>query len=161
MLTTMMFRDEARRPETMLAGVAYQSYFDAASDAKYAYTVQTIALPFFAGTGYEAGDKTPDIVGYEWDNTDPDGDGKRLWDPEKSLIPAIEKEAIAVAFAGTPVDLNGKTGRAEAVYFVSPTGGKVFSTGSIRWVWGLGKSGFEDPRFRHLNRNLVLHLLGA
>jgi hypothetical protein len=161
MLTTMMFRDEARRPETMLAGVAYQSYFEWTSNAKYAYTVQTTAPPFFAGTGYEVGDKTPDIVGYEWDNTDPDGDGKRLWDPEKSLIPPIEREAITVAFASAPIDLNGKTGRAEAVYFISPAGGKVFSTGSIRWVWGLGKPGFEQPQFSRFNRNLVLHLLDA
>jgi hypothetical protein len=47
---------------------------------KYPYFVENTSLPFFQGTGYHKGDFVGDIVGYEWDNMDPDGDGKRLWD---------------------------------------------------------------------------------
>jgi hypothetical protein len=53
MLVTAMFRQEARRPETMLMGVAYQSYFEPESGAKYPYFVARTDLPFFAGTGYQ------------------------------------------------------------------------------------------------------------
>jgi hypothetical protein len=159
-LATMLFRDFERRPETMLAGVAYQSYFPSPAATRVAYTVVDASLPFFAGTDYKPGDKTPDIVGYEWDCRDPDADGRRLWAQGRSQIVQIDNGAIKVLFAATPVDLKGVPGKAEAVYFESPAGAKVFSTGSIRWAWGLGKPGFEDGAFKTLNRNLVLFLLG-
>jgi len=161
LLVTEQFRDEARRPETMLAGIAYQNYFEIVTDEKpkYPYFVARTDLPFFKGTGYKIGDAIGDIVGYEWDNTDPDGDGKRLWDPAKSHIEPIDRASIKVVFTGSPVDLNGHKGKAEAVYFVSKAGAKVFSTGTIRWAWGLGKPKFESDRFRTFNRNLFLHML--
>jgi hypothetical protein len=159
LLVTERFRDEARRPETMLMGVAYQSYFEATSDSKYPYFVSRTDFPFFNGTGYKPGDVIGDIVGYEWDNTDPDGDGKRLWDPERSCIEPIDPASVKVLFVGSPVDLDGRPGKAEAVYFVSKAGAKVFSTGSIRWAWGLGKPEFEQDKFKTFNRNLLMHLL--
>jgi N,N-dimethylformamidase beta subunit-like, C-terminal len=159
LLVTAKFRDEARRPETMLMGVAYQSYFAAESDLKFPYLVSRTDLPFFEGVGYQKGDAIGNIVGYEWDNTDPNGDGKRLWDPEKSQIRQIDPVSIKVVFTGSPVDLDGKQGKAEAVYFVSEAGAKVFSTGSIRWAWGMGKPHFEEERFKKFNFNLLMHLL--
>jgi hypothetical protein len=156
----MKFRDEYRLPETMLAGIAYQSYFDAANLGGYAYRVVDTSLPFFAGTGYKTGDLTGNIVGYEWDNTDPDRDGKRLW-TDHSLIPTLDRSLIQVVFTANPVDIDGKPGTAEAVYFVSPAGARVFSTGSIRWAWGLGKPGYEQDGFKVFNRNLIAHLLNG
>jgi hypothetical protein len=158
-LVTDQFRSEARRPETMLMGIAYQSYFKAESDIKYPYFVNRTDLPFFQDVGYQKGDVIGDVVGYEWDNTDPDGDGRRLWHPDKSQIPTIDPALIKVVFTGSPVDLDGKPGKAEAVYFVSGAGAKVFSTGAIRWAWGLGKPGFEQDKFKKFNANLILHLL--
>ena len=159
LLVTARFRDDARRPESMLMGVAYQSYFSPETDLKYSYFVNRTDLPFFEGVGYQKGDTIGDIVGYEWDNTDPNGDGKRLWDPERSQIRSINSESIKVVFTGSPVDLNGAQGKAEAVYFVSDAGAKVFSTGSIRWAWGLGKPHFEEEKFKKFNLNLLMHLL--
>ena len=159
LLITALFRDNARRPETMLVGIAYQNWFDPSTPAKYPYFVARTDLPFFAGTGYREGDAIGDIVGYEWDNTDPDGDGRRLWDPQKSRIARLDPSLIKVVFQGAPVDVDGKQGKAEAVYFISPAGAKVFSTGSIRWAWGLGKPGFAQEKFKMFNRNLVMHLL--
>ena len=159
LLKTSLFRDESRRPETMLAGVAYQSYFPSYSEARYPYRVVRTDLPFFDGTGYAIGDEVADVVGYEWDNRDPDGDGKRLWDAAKSKIPLLPAERVQVLFEGSPVDLNGKPGTAEAVYFTSPAGAKVFSTGSIRWAWGLGRPGFVREPFRRFNENLFINLI--
>jgi hypothetical protein len=156
---TAMFRDDARRPETMLMGVAYQSYFEVETDAKYPYFVVRNDLPFFPGADYNVGDSIGDIVGYEWDNMDPEGDGKRLWNAEKSQIPLLDPSLIKVVFRGAPVDLEGKQGIAEAVYFISAAGAKVFSTGSIRWAWGLGKEEFAQEKFKKFNRNLIMHLL--
>jgi hypothetical protein len=41
-----------------------------------------------------------------------------------------------------------REGKAESVYFKSKAGAKVFSTGSIRWVWGLSKTKFEREQFK-------------
>jgi hypothetical protein len=160
-LITMRFRDGARRPETMLMGVAYQSYFSDAAvpPIRCPYVVARTDLPFFEGTGYRVGEPIGDVVGYEWDNTDPDGDGRRLWDPQQSRIPPLDPAAIKVPFTGAPVDIDGKPGKAEAAYFVSPAGAKVFSSGSIRWALGLGAPGWEQERFKLLNRNLLDHML--
>jgi hypothetical protein len=155
-----MFRDEARRPETMLAGVAYQSYFPSYSEARYPYRVARTDLPFFDGTGCAVGDVFADVVGYEWDNRDPEADGARLWDPVRSRIPLLPAGDIQVLFTGAPVDLNGKQGVAESVFFTSRAGAKVFSSGSIRWAWGFGKPSFENQAFRRFHENLFTHLLG-
>src|SRR5262249_3485401 len=159
-LITMRFRDMGRRPESMLMGGAYQSYFDrSAVPLKYPYFVARTDLPFFQGTGYGVGDPVGDLVGYEWDNTDPDQDGARLWNVQTSRIAPVDLGSIKVLFTGSPVDIDGKQGKAEAVYFVSNAGAKVFNAGSIRWSWGLGKADFERDAFKTFNRNLLLHFL--
>jgi len=71
----------------------------------------------------------------------------------------LPQESIKVLFQGSPTDADGKPGRAEAVYFRSPAGAKVFTAGSIRWAWGLGKSGFEREGFKRFNENLILDFL--
>lgn len=158
---TARYRDGARRPENMLMGAAYQSWFQAqAGDGpRFSYEVQRIDLPFFQGTGLRVGDELAEVVGYEWDNRDPAGDGRRLWDQAHSSIPLLLLDSIQVLFSGHPVDRLGRPGLAEAVYFVSPAGAKVFNAGSIRWAWGLGRAGFEREAFQRFNENLVLHLM--
>lgn len=160
-LVTARFRDGARMPETMLMGVGVEGWFTPRtdSDPKYPYVVARLDAPFFAGTGLKIGDRIGDIVGYEWDSTDPEGDGRRLWDGGRSLIGSIDPSSIKVLFTGEPMTSDGKQGRAEAVYFVSPAGAKVFSSGSIRWSWGLGKPGFEETAVKAFTENLVRHLL--
>ena len=160
-LITMRFRDMGRRPESMLMGSAYQSYFNdsVVPPIKYPYFVARTDLPFFQGTGYRVGDSIGDLVGYEWDNTDPEQDGARLWNAQSSRIAPVDLESIKVLFTGSPVDIDGKQGKAEAVYYVSKAGAKVFNAGSIRWSWGLGKPEFEREAFKTFNRNLLLHFL--
>jgi hypothetical protein len=158
LLITARFRDNARRPETMLAGVAYQDWFPADA-GPVTYYVESIDAPFFEGTGYRPGDAAADVVGYEWDNRDPMEDGQRLWDKDRSRIAAVESDRIKVLFRGSASGERTKSGRAEAVYFESLAGARVFSTGSIRWCWGLGKPGFERKPFQRFNENLVKSFL--
>jgi N,N-dimethylformamidase beta subunit-like protein len=158
LLVTARFREGGRRPESMLMGVAFQNWFSPASGATYPYRVTCTDMPFFEGTGWKEGDVAAHVVGYEWDNRDPAGDGNRLWS-DRSCNEPIPAERLKVLFEGTPVAENGQTGRAEAVYFESPAGAKVFSAGSVRWAWGLGKPGFENGAFRRFNENLVRLLI--
>jgi hypothetical protein len=155
LLVTNLFRAGARRPETMLMGAAYQSWFDPAGLSQFGYQVVRTDLPFFEGTGWSVGDFIAEVVGYEWDNRDPEGDGKRLWDKARSRNAAIPLADIQVLFEGHPVDVDGVKGLAEAVYWRSSAGAQVFSAGSIRWSWGLGKEGFVQPAFQRFNENLV------
>jgi hypothetical protein len=161
LLVTARFRDDRRRPETMLKGEASQGRFVPKSDRDPVYSLRVVRndLPFFAGTGLAPGDSIGDVAGYEWGNTDPAGDGMRLWDSKRSRIAPLDPAAIKVLFIGSPVDFEGKPGKAESVYFVSPAGGKVFSAGTLRWVWGLSKPGFESEAFRHLNENMIRYFL--
>ncbi len=157
-LATNNFRTGARRPETMLMGGAFQNFFDADSPQRPPYKVVG-DHPLFAGTGWKAGDVAAEVVGYEWDNRDPLGDGKRLWDAAKSLDPALDPAAVTVLMRGEPVGQDGRPGLAEATLFRSSAGARVFNAGSVRWVWGLGKDGFASPAFRRFNENLVRSLI--
>ena len=158
---TTLFREDGRWPETMLTGVAYQGWFGQDRDPlpAYPYYAVNTDFAFFAGTGYRPGDPIGDLAGYEWDNRDPEGDGRRLWSATASHIPAIDPAAIQVLFQGKTVDVDGRPGLAEAVYFRSPAGGKVFTAGSIRWAWGLGKPGFAQAPFQLFNAQLVADFL--
>jgi len=154
-LVTNNFRADARRPETMLMGSAYQNWFQPDGPQRPSYKVARTDLPFFAGTGWKVGDVAADVVGYEWDNRDPDGDGKRLWDAARSLDPAIDPASVSVLFRGEATADDGSHGVAEATYFRSPAGARVFNAGAVRWAWGLGKEGFVSPPFQRFNENLI------
>ena len=84
---------------------------------------------------------------------------ERLWHPEHSQLPLLPPDRLQVVFAAEPVDVFGRRGLAEAVYFESPAGAKVFSSGTNRWTWGLGKEGLVQEPFQRFNQNLVLGLL--
>jgi hypothetical protein len=154
-LTTNNFRTGARRPETMLLGSAYQNWFQPDGPQRPPYLVARDDLPLFEGTGWKVGDTAADVVGYEWDNRDPNGDGRRLWDAQRSLDPAIDADGVSVLFRGQAIDADGKPGVAEATLFRSAAGARVFNAGSVRWAWGLGKKGFVNPAFQRFNENLI------
>ena len=162
LLITAQFREGNRRPESMLMGVAYQSWHSPGGNPlqRHAYTVAAPDHPLFEGTGLQAGERAADVVGYEWDNRDPYGNGARLWDKDRSRNAFLPPEKLQVLFRGYPVDVAGRRGLAEAVYFESDAGAKVFSAGTIRWAWGLGRPGFVQPGFVKFNENLVRRMLG-
>jgi hypothetical protein len=155
LLVTSLFRDGERRPETMLMGGAYQNWFEPASEQRPDFLVARTDLPFFDGVGWKVGDVAAPVIGYEWDNRDPEGDGRRLWDARRSHIAALPADAVKVLFRGRAMGADGQSGLAEATYFQSPAGAKVFNAGSVRWAWGLGKPGFTNAAFRKFNENLV------
>jgi hypothetical protein len=153
LLTTNNFRTGGRRPETQLLGGAYQNWFEPASTERPAFMVARTDLPFFAGTGWKVGDTAAEVVGYEWDNRDPDGNGLRLLAP--SVSGRIDPASVQVLFRGQAVGADGQTGLAESTYFTSSAGAKVFNAASVRWAWGLGKDGYVNAPFQRFNENLV------
>ncbi|MDE2355290.1 MAG: hypothetical protein KGL69_00905, partial [Alphaproteobacteria bacterium] len=158
LLETSNFRTKARRPESMLLGGAYQNWFEPAGPQRPALNVASLDSPWFAGTGWSVGAPAADVVGYEWDNRDPDGDGQRLWKAGVSLIPAIDPARIKVLFRGEAEAEDGTHGLAESTLFRSGAGAQVFNAAVIRWSWGLGKPGYVSPAFQTFNANLVRDL---
>jgi hypothetical protein len=158
LLETSNFRQDSRRPETMLLGGAFQNWFEPAGPEHPSFHVARTDLPFFDGTGWKVGDPAAEVIGYEWDNRDPDGDGKRLWREGVSLIAPLDPARIQVLFRGAARADDGTAGTAEATYYQSPAGAKVFNAAAIRWAWGLGKPGVANPAFRRFNENLVRQL---
>jgi hypothetical protein len=161
LLETSNFRTNERRPETMLLGGAFENWFEPATPQRPTLHVARTDLPFFEGTGWKPGDPAADVIGYEWDNRDPEGDGKRLWAQGRSLIPAIDPSRISVLFRGAAVADDGSRGLAESTFYHSPAGAQVFNAATVRWAWGLGKDGFTNAPFRRFNENLVRALSGA
>jgi hypothetical protein len=98
---------------------------------------------------------------YEWDNTSLEYNEVQVWSRETAKIPYLPREELTVVMDGRPVDENGQQGLAQAVYFESDAGAKVFSAGTIRWAWGLGKPGFKEDRFLRLNENLLAGFLAT
>lgn len=169
---TARFRDGCRRPETMLLGVGYQSNmkYRRQLEPRWPYYVIDDGLPFFRDTGLANGDVLADVIGHEWDNRDPEAERpapgeqrvdatERLWHEEHSKIELIPLDRIKVVFAGDATDVFGEKGRAEAVYYESDAGAKVFSSGTNRWTWALNKEGYVQERFRRFNENLILDFL--
>ena len=158
-LPTGLFRGVAGYPETMLMGVGWESWFLEGSPRRHGYTLKT-ALPWLVeGTGLKEGDAVADVIGYEWDNISLKDDGKPVWTRETANIPMLPREDLTIVMEGELVDEYGNPGRAQAVYFESKAGAKVFSAGTIRWPWGLEKPGFKEDRFVRLNENLLTWFL--
>lgn len=154
LLTTNMFRKDGRRPETQLMGGGFQSWFEPATAQKDSIFVESLDLPFFEGVGWKVGDLAAEVVGYEWDNRDPLGDGKHLLSPTSSST-GLDPGQVKLLFKGHARDVDGKIGTAESTYFRSRAGAQVFNAGCIRWAWGLGKPGFVNEKFLRFNENLV------
>jgi hypothetical protein len=154
---TGLFRKGNRRSEIMLKGNGYHSWFRQNSHRGYPYyvVVNSEKHPLFNGTFYKKNEAIGDLIGYEWDNTDPSPHGDRFWEQGISKIPFLPEERIEILFKGYPIDVRGEKGLAEAVYFESDAGAKVFSSGTIQWPWGLTKPGYQQEAFRKFNRNLI------
>lgn len=156
--STGLFRGAIGFPENRLMGVGYESYFKD-KNLRFTYKVKNIIPWIFEGTNLKIGDKLADVIGYEWDNTSlfyQDIPGLTEYNAH---IPMIDRERLHILFEGDVIDAQGKPGHAQAVYFETDAGAKVFSAGTIRWAWGVGKPGFIDEQFQKINENLIIGLI--
>ena len=181
--TDLSWLDPWAKQHIPLAGKPFGSqllpYFETEAKPYFLeYYVVDDTFPFFEGTDLLEGESVGGLVGYEWDNRNstsvmdprPIFNGKieeydlaEGWKAGVSLNEQIPPETIKPVFRGNA--LGGWSpetlfeGVAEAVYFEAESGAKVFSSGTIRWPWGLSKSGFVNEKFQKLNSNLVRHML--
>ena len=149
-LKTVRFADLVpSRPVCELRGLAYEGQRDPAIDPPQSYAVNPSALggSWFAGTRFTARSALPDSVGYLWD----------------SVQPGCAVPPLTVLFRYNGIDRDGNPMDTEVVRYTAPSGARVFSWGSIYFVWGLDNYyGHRDvppnPHLRQFMRNALADL---
>jgi Domain of unknown function (DUF4347)/Domain of unknown function (DUF4082) len=138
--TTLFRSPEVNRPENALIGVGYvgntsnQNIYNG-----FDYVVSNASDPYYANTGLKNGDKLTGLVGVEWDallNNGLTPTGLAVL----SQSPIIPDGDIPLVPPGTNTTVSN------AVRYTASSGAKVFSTGSIQWIWGLDSDGLTNPR---------------
>jgi N,N-dimethylformamidase len=159
-----------RRPPQLLAGVGFsgQGLFEgthyrrlpASYAPEYAWIFEGVEGETFGGYGLSGGG----AAGFELDRADFD-----LGTPEDAVILARSEDPPS-SFVTVPEELlshvmtvSGETPaelmRGEIVYFNTPSGGAVFSVGSITFCGSLWRDGFEGP-VSQLLENVVRRFAG-
>jgi N,N-dimethylformamidase len=145
-----------RRPPQMLVGVGFscQAAFEgthfrrlpASRDARFAWMFAGIDEDVLGDYGLSGGG----AAGFELDRADP-----MLGTPDNAVILARSENPLP-SFLTVPeellsntISINGEKvedlSRGEIVYFDTPSGGAVFSVGSITFCGSLWRNGFEGP----------------
>jgi N,N-dimethylformamidase beta subunit-like, C-terminal len=111
------------RPECELLGLGYGGGLRGLNDSPRSYVVNPSALgdAWFGGTGFTATSLLPDSVGYVWD----------------SVQPGCAVPPLTVLFHYEGVGGTGNPTSADAVRYTAPSGARVFSSGSLFFIWGL------------------------
>jgi hypothetical protein len=127
--TTRFRSPELNRPENALMGVMYTGNKNGIYGG-FDFVVTNASDPYYAHTGLQNGDIIPGLVGYEWDAVVDNG-----FTPSGLVVlsssPVVPTEVPPLLPPGTNINI------ANAVRYTAPSGAKVFSTGSIQWMWGL------------------------
>ena len=102
---------------------------------------------WFRGTGFTPTSELPDSIGYHWDSIQPN-----------CLVPPL---TVLFRYQGPGRD--GRPTSAEAVRYDAPSGARVFSSGSLQFVWGLDnyyghRDAPPDPRLQRFMRNALADL---
>ena len=134
---TERFRDPStNRPENALMGVMYIGDHGALYGG-FDFVVANASDPYFANTGLNNGDKLVGLVGYEWDAIVNNG-----FTPAGVVTLAsslVTPQEIAPGIPTTATQIS------HSVRYTAPGGGKVFSTGSIQWIWSLDSGDGISP----------------
>lgn len=126
------------RPQCELMGTGYEAT-RGVNDSPRSYVVNPAALQdaWFRGTGFTGTSELLDSVGYHWD----------------SIKPGCALPPLTVLFRYQGTTSNGTPTSAEVVRYAARSGARVFSVGSLQFVWGLDNYyGHDVPRDARLVR---------
>ena len=142
---------ELDRPECQLLGVMFQSGLTSGSAPSLDYVARAPADdPWFVGTGLAPGTVVPGVVGPEWDTLP-------AAPPDGCVKPSLK---VLFDYTGPPIG-------ADSVRYVADSGARVFSSGSMRFAWGLdaftpptqGRPTSPLPALQQFVRNMLADLL--
>jgi hypothetical protein len=139
--TTLFRSPEVNRPENELLGVGYIGDWRSGNIFNgFDHIVSNASDPYYANTGLKNGDRLTGLVGYEWDGLLNNG-----FAPEGLVVLSQSPVQHQGPLPKVPPGTN--TAISNAVRYKAASGAKVFSTGSIQWVWGLDSDWFVSPAF--------------
>jgi hypothetical protein len=141
-LTTVRWRDDpVNQSENALLGAMF---FDAfAFGVHYDYVVQSADHWVYEGTGLQAGDTIPGLVGCEYDN---------VWD--NFLTPPG-----LVILPSSPIPYNYLV--QQAVIYTAPSGAIAFNASTIYWSWALDDNlpGTDDIPVDYIVQRITANVL--
>lgn len=150
---TYRWRDPPNnRPENALLGVMY---IGDAGDlyGGFNYVVANSSDPYYANTGVTNGTTFTKLIGYEWDAVVNNG-----FSPPGLVILGSSTVAPTAIAPGQP---QTTTQISNAVRYTATSGAKVFSTGSIHWMWGLDSSFINPPRVDARVQQFAVNVLSS
>jgi Domain of unknown function (DUF4347)/Domain of unknown function (DUF4082) len=138
--TTLFRSPQVNRPENALLGVGYIGDWGANNIYNGAdFVVSNASDPYYANTGLRNGDKLVGLVGYEWDAVLNNG-----FTPSGLVV--LSQSPVSPSGGLPPLPPGTNTNISNAVRYTAASGAKVFSTGSVQWVWGLDSYKVTNPR---------------
>ena len=138
-------------PENLLTGTLYSGQTEPFTQD---WVVQDTDCWLFAGTGLKPGDHVPGVVGKEFDRADP---GER----SPIGLQILSHSNVTTLPSG---NRPGAVAVAESTIYTAPSGGMVFSAGTVTWSWGLDDSPYPltalhktppSPALQRLTKNLL------
>ena len=152
--TTLFRSPQVNRPENALLGVGYTGDTGGDFYGGFDYVVSNASDPYYANTGLQNGDRLSKLVGYEWDSLLNNGLAPAgLVALSQSPVPSSGLAGLGLIPSGTNDTLSN------AVRYTASSGAKVFSTGSVQWVWGLDSDGVTNPREDNRVKQIAVNVL--
>ena len=145
------------RPESALLGVMYIGDKDDVY-AGFDFVVKNSSDPYYANTGLKDGDTLSKLVGFEWDALNTNASPAGLVVLAESQFPTSQTQDDS-DLNGFPSTANPRS--SNAVRYTAASGAKVFSTGSIQWVWGLDSDGVTSPREDIRAKQIAVNVLAS
>ena len=140
-LATRRFRDlPVNRPENAVIGIMYNLRSNYRGSVRLMLT--DAASQFLQGTGFQAGDSTTAIGGWEGD--------KITWNGQTP-------HGIRVVFRSVYSTDDGAIDTMQTTFYQAPSGAGVFAAGTIGWNWALDdlRPDRADARTQRFVRNLL------
>jgi hypothetical protein len=141
---------ENNRPENALLGVMYVGDNDYTGG--YDYVVSNPADAYYNNTGFTNGVAVSQLVGYEWDAVVNNGS-------TPAGLVVLSSSATTPTAIAPNLPAGTSSSISNAVRYTAPGGAKVFSTGSIQFVWGLDSDDVDPPREDVRIKQFVINVL--
>jgi hypothetical protein len=141
-LATVRFRDQAvSRPENGLIGIMYNGHPNGLRFVPL--RAWDTALPFFQGTGFQPGDLTTVIGG---------------WEGDKAIDNGMTPRGLRVLFEESYLgDTPGTSDVMQTTFYAAGSGAGVFAAGTVVWNWALDdlRPSVADVRVQRFVKNLL------
>ena len=138
------------RPENELLGLMYTGDYGGLYGG-FDFVVTNSADPYFNNTGLLNNDSLSALVGYEWDAVIDNG-----FSPPGLVI--LSESTVSPENIAPELPPGTDTSVSHAVKYTAISGAKVFSTGSIQWVWGLDSDWVNPPREDARAKQFVINI---